>query len=384
MNHRLLCFSLFVVGVALLMSSCKHSNSQSKYGNEAVPVSTYTVSKGEAVYYDKYPGTVVALNEVQLRSEVSGFITGIFFKEGQTVHKGQKLYEIDRTKYLSAYNQAVASLNVAKANLDKAQKDADRYTQLDAQNAIAKQKVDDALTNLNNAKMQVDAAEAAVKSAAQELNYATIRAPFDGVIGLSQVKLGALVSAGQTLLNGISSEDPIAVDFAIDEKDISRFVDIQAKENTQDDSIFTILEPNGQLFPATGHITAIDRAVDPQTGTLTVRITLPNKQQKLKSGMSCTVRVKNKNPGGALLIPYEAVTEQLGEYYVFAIEDNKAKQKQVDLGVNIGSQVVVRDGLETGEVIAVKGIQKLRENTSVTVNNSGPQPGEQANSSTTN
>ncbi len=171
-------------------------------------VNVYVVKKESAVYYDEYPATVTALNQVDLRAQVTGYITGIYFKDGQHVSKGQKLYDIDRQQYQANYQQAVANLNVSKANLARAQQDADRYNDLLKQDAIARQVYDHAMSDLQSAKMQVAASESNARNVESNVKYSTIYSSFAGTIGISQVKMGALVTANQTLLNTISSEDP--------------------------------------------------------------------------------------------------------------------------------------------------------------------------------
>ena len=223
-RFKLSTISAILFPVALLCS-CKSHLAGPAGG--PVPVIPLTVQAGKIVYYDTYPGTVVATDEVQLRSEVSGFVTGIYFKEGGDVIKGTKLYEIDRRKFQAAYEEAKAAFEIANANLKKAKRDADRYRKLDEQNAIAKQVLDDALTALENAQMQVKASRGNLLNAETDFNYSLITAPFTGSIGLSMVKPGAFVTAGQTLLNTISSDDPIAVDFIIDEKTLPYIVTLQ-------------------------------------------------------------------------------------------------------------------------------------------------------------
>src|SRR3569833_4158741 len=193
------------------------------------PVNVAEVKKGDAVYYDQYQGTVKALNSVELRAQVSGYITGIFFKEGTIVSKGEKLYEIDRRKYQATYDQAVANLASAQANLVKAQKDVDRYTYLEQNDAVAKQTVVQAVASLGTNKGAKKITKAGIESAKTDLSYSIITAPFTGRIGISQVKLGAAVSPGTTLLNTISSEKPIGVDFVIYQDDIARFYILQKK-----------------------------------------------------------------------------------------------------------------------------------------------------------
>ena len=153
-----------------------------------VQVVTYSVQPGASEYHETFPATVTALNQVELRPEVSGYVTDIDFKDGQRITRGMKLYGIDQQLYKAAYDQATANLSVAKANLAKVQQDVDRYNRLAEQDAVARQTLEHATADLESAKMQVVAAEANVKSVETNLRYSVIVAPFDGVIGISLVK----------------------------------------------------------------------------------------------------------------------------------------------------------------------------------------------------
>ena len=327
-----------------------------------VPVAFYVVQKGAATYYDQYPATVVALNEVQLRPQTTGYVTGVYFKDGQHVTKGQKLYSIDQQQYQASYNQALANLNVASANLGKAQQDADRYAELLKKDAIARQTAEHAQADLQASKMQLEAAKAGVASAQTSVKYSTIYSPFDGTIGISQVKMGTAVSPGQTVLNTVSTDNPIAVDVAVDQKEISRFLELQKSGNGVKDSVFTLMLPSQDLYPYPGQIAFIDRAVDPQTGTIKARLSFPNKEKLLKAGMSVNVRVKNNGNTQTLLIPYKAVMEQMGEYFVYVVGDsNKVAQHKIQAGQVIGDKLMVKGGLNENDKIVTEGVQKLRE-----------------------
>jgi len=332
-------------------------------------VSAEIVKKGKAMYYDEYPATVAALNQDDLHAEVTGYITRIYFKDGQRVKKGQRLYDIDRRQYEANLDQAVANLNVAKANLARAQQDADRYAELLKQDAVARQVYDHAMSDLQSAKMQVEAAQSNVRNVQTTVNYSSIDAPFDGTIGLSQVKLGTLVTANQTLLNTISSDDPMAVDIAVDQKEISRFIQLQNNLSAKNDSIFVLQLPGSFTYPQTGKISLIDRAVDPQTGTIKTRLVFPNSQNLLKPGMNVNVRIKNNAADSSMvLIPYKAVTEQMGEYFVFVVNDSsQAIQQKLSLGPRINDKVVVRQGLNEGDKIITEGFQRLRDSSKVNV-----------------
>lgn len=325
-------------------------------------ITVQEVSASDAVYYDQYPASITPLNVVELRPQVSGFVTGVYFSDGARVTKGQLLYSIDEQLYAANYQQAQANVRVQEANLNRAQKDANRYHELDRQDAVAKQLVDNADAALEVTRRQTDAARAALKGQQTSVRYTKVYAPFSGVIGLSLVKVGAAVTAGQTLLNTVSTDNELAVDFNIDQKELYRFGKLLAQKTTNNgDSTFTLAFA-GDVYPRPGRLALIDRAVNPQTGTIKVRAVFPNDQNLLRPGMNGTVRVRNSSSAQSVIIPYKAVTEQLGEYFVYVPGDsNKVSQRKVVLGEPIGADIIVRSGLKPGERIAVQGVQKLRE-----------------------
>jgi len=370
-------------GIAILASgliSCGDKKPAGPPVFPPVPVSVYTVQTGNATYNDVYPATIAALNQVDIKPQVSGNITSIFFQDGQHVSKGAKLYEIDQQQYRAAYDASVANLNVAKANLAKSQQDADRYTDLSKKDAIARQTLDHAIADLETSKRQVEAAQANVASVSTNLKYSIIYAPFDGTIGISQVKLGTAVYP-QTLLNTVSSDNPLAVDVALDQKQIPRFAGLLQKKPQEKDSTFTLLLPDGSVYAYPGHISLLDRAVDPQTGTIKARLVFPNIKGVLRPGITCNVQVQNKAAEGSLLIPYKSVVEQMGEYFVFVLlpaadtaHANKVTQRKVLLGTRINDKIVARDGLKEGEQIVIEGVQKLRDSASVQIGRPGAAP----------
>jgi membrane fusion protein (multidrug efflux system) len=345
--------------------SCR-GKAVTKNEETATPVTIIQVKSGQAVFYNSYPANIVALKEVELRGQVSGYITGIYFNEGKRVRSGQKLYEIDRRKYQAAYEVAQSNVKIAVANLKKVQQDADRYTELVKEDAVAKQLLDHAVTDLNNARQQVENANSEMIKARTDFEYSLIKAPFEGTIGFSNVKLGALITPGSTLLNTISADDSLGVDFEINEKELRRFQEMATAATSKNDSTFSITMPDNSIYPHSGRISVIDRAVDPQTGSIRIRIVIPNTERILKPGMSCKVMALNA-PGLQILIPYKAVMEQLGEYFVFAVHDNKAAQVKITLGPKVASNVIVLKGLNEGDNIVVDGIQKLHDGSAVKV-----------------
>jgi RND family efflux transporter MFP subunit len=372
----------------LLLFSCKHAQPPP---STVVPVNLLTVTTEPVIYYEKYPSTTVALKQVDLLPEVQGYITGMFFKEGSHVKKGQRLYEIDRRTYEANYSIAVANLKVAEGNVEQTKQDADRYTYLNNNHAVAKQLYDHAIIAFKNAQNSAQAAAESVKTARVNLNFSEIIAPFDGTIGFSQVKLGNLVSVGQTVLNTVSTDNPMGVDFLINEKQLAHFRDLQNGTAKPIDSLFTLLLPNNNLYARQGQISVLDRAVNPQTGAMRVRLTFPNSDYSLRPGMSCVVRVHNQDAAAQIVIPYKAIVEQMGEYFVYVAKDTSmpvggkqkkepppvkqglfALQKKVKLGEVIEPNVVIKSGIRKGDKIVVDGVQTLHDGSQITTENKRP------------
>jgi membrane fusion protein (multidrug efflux system) len=346
----------------VLLTSCdkKEEQKATQQAPPAVAVTLEEVTTTDAVYYDEYPASITPINQVELRPQVTGFITGVHFQDGARVKKGQLLYSIDAQLYSANYEQAVANLKVQEANVNKAQKDADRYHELDKNDAVAKQLVDNADAALEVAKKQAEAAKANISAVSTSVRYTKVYAPFDGVIGISLVKPGAAVSAGQTLLNTVSTDGQLAVDFGVDQKEIYRFATL-LKNKASKDSTFT-LAFGPDIYPHPGKIQLLDRAVDPQTGTIKTRLIFPNPDNLLRAGMTGTVRVLNRASTKSVVIPYKAVTEQLGEFFVYVAGDSsKVSQRRIVVGQPLGTKIIVKEGLKEGEKIAVEGVQNLRE-----------------------
>lgn len=356
----------FTLSILLLLASCSNKNEKGMQGPPPVAVVTQKVAESPAAYYQEYPAIVKALNEVELRPQVNGYITGVFFKEGNRVKKGEKLYTIDQQQSVASYQQAKATLSVQEANLVKAEKDVERYRELDKQDAIAKQQLDYAEATFTAAQEQVAAAKATVQGVQTNVRYSTIVAPFDGTIGISQVRLGASVSPGQTLLNTVSSDDPMAVDIAVDQSDIFRFSQLLNSKGDNRDSTFR-LAFKSQAYPQYGTLSFIDRAVDPQTGTIKMRVVFPNPMHTLRAGMSGTLQVLSNMQSENIVIPHKAINEQLGEFFVYLADSAKATQRKVVVGQQIGKNVIVKDGLKVGETIIIEGVQNLREGSAITV-----------------
>ena len=368
MNNYKIASLILIAGLAGACGNEQQQQAAAGMQVPAIPVSVGQATEEIVSGVDSYPGSVVPLNETELRAEVSGYITGIFVADGASVSKGQKLYEIDRTRYEAAAQQAAANLAIAEANLDRITRDVERYRKLAEQDAIARQTLDYAETDLSNAEAQVASAKAALTTAQTNLDRSTIVAPFSGTIGISQVRMGALVSAGSTLINSISSVNPIAVDFPINEREIARFNTLRQSANALSDSLISINLPGGAAYSQPGRIIAMDRAVDPQTATITVRASFENPDELLRAGMATTVQVRNTSDSKQVVIPYRAVMEQLGQTSVYVLTDSgTVDQRGVTLGLKLADRVVVTNGLSNGEQVVTDGTINLRPGAKVQV-----------------
>lgn len=365
--------SILVLFPSLAIFSCQQ---KPPAPNPPTPVNLATVKSQSVLYYDNYPATTQALSQVDLHAQVTGYVTAMLFTEGTHVHKGQKLYEIDERLFKAAYDQAAANVKVAEGNQQQAQQDADRYQYLIQHNAVARQTLDHAVIALQNAKNETAAAQQALATAATNLTYSIITAPFDGTIGFSQVKLGNLVTASTTILNTVSTDNPMAVDFLINESQLNHYEQLRRNKQHEPDSLFTIVLPDHSIYPHTGKISVIDRAVDPQTGTIRVRLEFSNPKLDLRAGMSCVVRVHNLEQAPQMVIPARAVVEQMGEYFVYLAKKDsilKAVQVKVETGQIIGSNIVIKAGLHDSDRLVVDGVQALHDGSPITTaNRPGP------------
>jgi membrane fusion protein, multidrug efflux system len=369
LDFYLCCFN-FSRGTSLLVFpliffSCNEKEVQQDYTEV-----TTTLVKEEPIRFSRsYPAAVVALEEVDLRADVVGYVTKIHFVEGQQVKKGALMYTIDQTRYQARKQQSESAVAIAEANYERVKRDVERYEKLKEEDAIAIQIYDNALVDLRNAQESLNSAKSDLENAKIDLDYASIKAPFDGTVGFSQVRIGTLVSPGETLLNTISKDDPIGVDFFPEEQHLWTFQELNKNKNVERDSIFQLQLPGGRSYPFTGKIETLDRAVDRNTGTFQVRLRFPNPDNMLRPGLSATLNVLDERAETVLLVPQAAVQEQMGEFYVYVVEEEEAKQTKIKPGKTKGECSVVLGGLEKGQEIIVKGIQKVSSGDKIKVIN---------------
>jgi membrane fusion protein (multidrug efflux system) len=322
-----------------------------------------TVQQASYTVEESFPATLTGNNIVELRTDVTGYLEAIRVKDGSAVSKGQPLYEIDKSRYAAAYNQMNASVLQAEADLAQKQRDLERYQNLLSHDAISRQTVEQAATAAKTSEANVAAAKAALQRAGTDVSHAIVRAPLSGKIGIVQIKVGDIVNAGQTLINTIVNEDPIYADFDVPQDRIQEFTTRQ-----QDSRRFLLGFNDGSMYDGAGQILAVNNIVDPQTGTVRVRLQFPNKSGRLKSGMTCVAILQYQTPDTALAIPAKAVMETLSEKNVYVVgPGNTLQLRAVVPGPQTDTMLVINKGLKPGDQVVVEGLQKARPGDSVNV-----------------
>ncbi len=336
-----------------------------------VEVKAITVAASPTVMYADKVGEVKGSQEVDIRSLVSGILLRKHFEDGALVQKGQLLYSIDAREFRAQVANAQAQVASAEANLARARQDVERYKPLLVDEAISRQVYDNAVAAQRQAQAQVEASRAALAQTELGVEYAEIRAPLTGRIGAVQVFPGDLVSAGQTQLGTISSDDPAWVYFTISEAELLEYTRQHGTGEMPADApqrVVKLILGDGSTFESTGLINFGDRALDPSTGTFKLRAEFPNAGHKLIPGMFARVRASSGDPKSAIVVPDRAVQEQLGKYFLTVVgEGDKAELRPVTLGARFGNRQVIQSGLAAGDKVVVEGVQKARPGTPLKV-----------------
>lgn len=321
--------------------------------------------------YREFVGQTLAYQDVEIRARVAGYLDSVDFKEGSFVTKGQLLYQIDPKPFQAALEKAQGQLGTAQAHFQKTQNDVNRYRPLAAEKAISQQELDNAETAFAGAKADVDSARADVDEATLNLGYTRIAAPLEGLVGVNKVKPGNLVGRGEnTLLTTISEIDPMDVQISISESDYLLFSKEKAERKAEGeknpDFPIQLILADGSIFPYPGKLHFLERAVDPTTGTLSVRLSFPNPDKILRPGQYGKVRAVGEVKKGAILIPQRAVMELQGIFRVAVVgPDDKVIMKTVTVGDRFGNLWQITSELNAGETVVVEGLQKIKDGTLV-------------------
>lgn len=315
----------------------------------------------------EFVGRVKAMNIVEVRARIEGFLDKVLFTEGQDVKTGDLLYQIEKVQFQSALDQAKGNLLVADAAAVNAKLEYDRQLDLvkrqyTPQSVLDKDKAD--LDSANGRKMQ---AEAAVTQAQANLGYTDIRSPIDGRIGRTARTVGNLVNPASGVLATIVSQDPTYVVFPVSVKDLETIREARRKEGGGLAKIeIDVRLANGQPYPQKGTWNLTDPQVDQTTDSLIMRATIPNPDRMLIDGQFVTAVIRERAEEPRLVVPQAALQiDQAGSYVLVVDDQHKVERRPVKTGDNIGTDAVVTSGLKVGDKVIVEGMQKVRPGVTV-------------------
>src|SRR3954462_14521004 len=365
-------FALLILGFAL--TACgEGAPKQAAPPPPAVTVAKPT--KQQVVDYDEYVGRFIAVDSVEIRARVSGYLDKIHFRDGQVVKKGDPLFTIDRRPFETALAQARATLAQARANLAFAESDLARASQLVRDRTITEQTFEQRMQAKSVAEASVAAQEAAVRQAELDVQFTELKAPVGGRIGDRRVSEGNLVTGGTggntTLLAPIVSIDPIRFEFTFDEASFLRYERL-GKEGKDIASRGPGVEVAVKLIDETeffhaGKMDFVDNVIEGASGTIRGRAVFPNPGGALTPGMFGRVRVPASSPYEALLLPDAAIGSEQVRKFVFVVDgENVARTRYVTLGQLVGGLRVIKDGVTADDRVIVNGLMRARPGAKVT------------------
>ncbi|ALG90854.1 MULTISPECIES: efflux RND transporter periplasmic adaptor subunit [Actibacterium] len=323
-------------------------------------VTVMTAEVAQHVITKRLPGRVKASTVAEVRPQISGIISERLFDEGEWVESGQPLYKIEDEVYRADVEAAEAAVAQAQASYDLAVLDAHRAEDLFSKNAGSGAARDTALANRAQAAAGLQSAKAQLSRAQINLNRTTITAPVSGVIGLSQTTTGSLVSAQQaTALTTIRTLDPVYVDVTQSVNDLLEWGRASEPQAFFSEAEATLLLPNGDVYDHKGQLRAAEPQVEPTTGMVTLRISVPNPQYRLLPGLYIEVELPQAETAEAVLVPQSVVMRaENGDASVWVVEGGKIAERDVSIVGSSGRFWVVNGGLNSGDQIVTSGFQK--------------------------
>jgi RND family efflux transporter MFP subunit len=370
------------LAIATLVAGCGERQQQ---GGPPPPAVTVAKPVKRTVFdYDEYVGRFTAINSVEVRARVSGYLEGLHFKDGQIVKQGDLLFTIDKRPFKNTLDQARANLVQAQSNQAFTESDYTRGQQLVRDKTITDQTFEQRAQAFRNAKASVSNNEAAVRQAELDMEFTELRAPVNGRIGDRRVSPGNLVTGGTggntTMLATIVSTDPIYFEFTFDEASYLRYERLATKgqdvasRNTSVPVALKLIDESD--FDHKGHMDFVDNVIDRSTGTIRGRAVFANPNEVFTPGMFARVRVPGSPPYEGLLVPDAAIgTEQARRYVVVIDEQDTARQKYVTLGQLTADNLrVVKDGIGPDDRIVVSGLMQARPGQKVRPEEQGAKP----------
>jgi multidrug efflux system membrane fusion protein len=345
---------------AMALSSCNEAAS-AEGSPPAADVDVAAVVVKKIRYWDEFNGRISAINSVDLRPRVTGYIDKVAYRDGQVVRRGDLLFTIDPRPYQAALESAEARLERAKAIEAVAKIRNERALALLRTQAISKEEGDDRGATYDQARADVLDAAAALDLAKLNLSYTEVRAPIDGRVGRAMLTPGNLAVSDQTLLTSVVSQNPVYVDFDPDEHSFLKYV-ADAKNNAMDDGALNVQVglANETGFPHQGKVDFLDNKLDSATGSIRLRAELSNDQNAFTPGLFARVQVSRDVDADAILVDDKAVLTDQNRRYVWVLgPDSTASRKDVVAGRMVDGLRVIEEGLEPTDKIIVSGLQRI-------------------------
>ena len=370
MNQRL---STIAAAIAFLSIFTGCSRKQPPAAPAAPEVLVTTVQPRDVPRVLERVATLDGFVNANINAQVQGYIISRDYQEGTLVKKGDLLFQIDPRPFEAALAQAKGTLTKDQANQAKADADEKRALDLFNQKVISPQERDSAIAAAESGRANIQADEAAVKTAELNLGYTKIMAPIDGLAGFANNQVGDLVGpTATTPLTTVSQIDPIKAIVTVGEAGFTdffaRYPDAEKRQALLKSIDFELILGNGGLYPRKGKFYALDRNLDPKTGSIRYYVNFPNPDASLRPGQFGKVRFVPDSVQNALVVPQEAVTELQGNFQIAVVDqNNKVSIRPVKMGERVGAWWQVSEGLKPGDKVVVQGLQKAREGVTVTV-----------------
>ncbi|WP_298966996.1 efflux RND transporter periplasmic adaptor subunit [uncultured Methylobacterium sp.] len=325
----------------------------------------------EVVEHDDYTGRFNAIENVDVRARVTGYLEKIHFQDGSRVKKGDLLFTIDRRPYKATLDQAQAALASANARLNFSQTDLERAQTLSRSGNISEQVTDQRRQASLTAQADVESATAALRQAQLNYDFTEVRSPIDGRISQRRVTEGNIVITDQTVLTSIVSLDPIYFSFPVDERSFLAYqgnLRIGMGATQKEHTVRVLIALTGEAKPTRkGVLDFVDNQFDAQTGSIMLRATVENPDNFIKPGLFGVISMPASPPFQGVLIPDEAVATNQDKRIVYVVkDDNTVASQNVRLGPKIDGYRVVRDGLKGDETIVISGLTRVRPGAKVT------------------
>jgi membrane fusion protein (multidrug efflux system) len=330
----------------------------------AVAVGTVYAERKPIAKTSDFVGRIEAINRVEVRARVKGYLEAVLFKEGDRVKEGQPLYQIEKGLFEAAVEQAAGALERAKAALTLAELQRKRAEDLLAKASGTVVARDQAVAEVDQAKGAVMTAEADLRTAKINLGYTDITAPITGKIGRTALTKGNVVGPESGPLATIVSQDPMYVTFPVSQREFLKAQEGSSEPDAKSIKV-RIRFSDGSIYDQVGVVNFVDVSVDRTTDTVTVRATIPNPKSELIDGQLVRVLLESGEPKEEVVVPQSALIADQQGVYVFVVEDGKAAVKRLKLGGEIGTDMVVQDGLSAGAQVIVEGLQSVRPGAAV-------------------